>query len=41
MIALYPLDPDQVTVLRGPDALPYYRIGAADPVPHRMIHYVR
>ncbi|MGE8516701.1 MAG: phage portal protein [Alcaligenes nematophilus] len=39
--ALYPLDVGKVTVLRGGDLQPYYRIGSGDPMPQRLIHHVR
>ncbi len=40
--ALWPLDTDKVQVLKGPDLLPYYRIGTrAEPVPMRHVHHVR
>lgn len=39
--ALYPVSPDKVTVLKGPDLMPYYRIGGADPVGRSQIHHVR
>lgn len=40
--ALWPLDTDKVQVLKGPDMLPYYRIGTrAEPVPMRFVHHVR
>lgn len=39
--ALWPLANDKVQVLKGGDLLPYYRIGAGEPVPMRMIHHVR
>ncbi len=39
---LWPLDTDKVTVLKGPDLLPYYRVaGIADPLPMRLVHHVR
>ncbi|MDP4572357.1 phage portal protein [Pseudomonas sp. LPH60] len=38
---LYPLHNDKVSVLKGADLMPYYRIGAQDPVPMRLIHHVR
>lgn len=40
-VALYPLDPLKVQVLKGPDLMPYFRIGGQDPLPQRMIHHVR
>lgn len=40
--ALWPLDPDKVTVMKGPDLLPYYRVaGFSDPLPMRLVHHVR
>lgn len=39
--ALYPLDASKVTVLKGPDLLPYYQIGTNDPIPSRYVHHVR
>ncbi|MFI8616494.1 phage portal protein [Acidovorax sp. NPDC077693] len=40
--ALWPLDTEKVQVLKGPDMLPYYRIGTrADAVPMRFVHHVR
>ncbi|OEC37784.1 phage portal protein [Pseudomonas sp. 1D4] len=39
--ALWPLDHDKVQVLKGADLLPYYRIGASEPLPARHIHHVR
>lgn len=39
--ALWPLNNDKVIVLKGGDLLPYYRVGAGDPLPMRMIHHVR
>lgn len=40
--ALWPLDPDKVTVMKGPDLLPYYRVaGFSDPLPMRQVHHVR
>jgi len=39
---LWPLDTDKVTVLKGPDLLPYYQVaGVADPLPMRLVHHVR
>lgn len=39
---LWPLDTDKVTVLKGPDLLPYYRVaGVPDPLPMRLVHHVR
>lgn len=39
--ALYPLQNDRMSVLKGGDMLPYYRIGGHDPLPMRLIHHVR
>lgn len=40
--ALWPLDSSKVTVLKGPDLLPYYQVaGAAAPLPMRLVHHVR
>lgn len=42
VIALWPLDTAKVTVLKGPDMLPYYRVaGIPDPLPMRLVHHVR
>lgn len=42
VIGLWPLEHEKVTVLKGADQMPYYRInGYADPVPMRMIHHIR
>ena len=38
---LYPVDPESVQVLKGPDLLPYYRIDGQEPIPQRMVHHVR
>lgn len=39
---LWPLDTAKVTVLKGPDMLPYYRVaGVPEPLPMRLIHHVR
>lgn len=39
---LWPLEPTRITVLKGPDLLPYYRVqGFADPLPMRLVHHVR
>lgn len=39
---LWPLDPDKVTVLKGPDLLPYYQVaGVSQPLPMRLVHHVR
>lgn len=39
--ALYPMHNDKVKVLKGPDLLPYYRVGGHDPLPMRLVHHVR
>lgn len=39
--AMYPLDPAKVTVLKGPDLMPYYQFEGQDPMPQRLIHHVR
>lgn len=39
--ALWPLLNDKVVVCKGADLLPYYRVGASDPLPMRHIHHVR
>ena len=40
--ALWPLDSSKVTVLKGPDLLPYYQVaGAGAPLPMRLVHHVR
>lgn len=39
--ALWPLLNDKVIVCKGPDLLPYYRVGASEPLPMRHIHHVR
>ncbi|ROR02603.1 HK97 family phage portal protein [Delftia acidovorans] len=42
VLALWPLDTEKVTVLKGPDMLPYYRVaGIPDPLPMRLVHHVR
>lgn len=42
VMALWPLDTAKVTVLKGPDMLPYYRVaGIPDPLPMRLVHHVR
>lgn len=39
---LWPLDADKVTVLKGPDLLPYYQVaGVTHPLPMRLVHHVR
>lgn len=40
--ALWPLDSSKVTVLKGPDLLPYYQVaGTGAPLPMRLVHHVR
>ncbi len=39
--AIWPLHNDKVQVLKGADLLPYYQVGAGEPLPMRMIHHVR
>lgn len=41
VVALYPLDPTKITVMKGPDLQPFYRFEGADVMPQRMIHHVR
>ncbi|ABM32204.1 phage portal protein [Paracidovorax citrulli] len=42
IVALWPLDPGKVSVLKGPDMLPYYQVqGAPEPLPMRLVHHVR
>lgn len=42
VMALWPLDTAKVTVLKGPDMLPYFRVaGIPDPLPMRLVHHVR
>ncbi|MGP7732941.1 phage portal protein [Oceanimonas smirnovii] len=39
---LIPINPDKVTVLKGPDALPYYHLTDANEIlPARLVHHVR
>lgn len=38
---LYPVDVDKVTVLKGGDLRPYYRIGSGEPLSQEHIHHVR
>lgn len=39
---LWPLDTTKVTVLKGPDLLPYYLVaGISQPLPMRLVHHVR
>lgn len=40
-LALIPMNPDKVVVLRGGDGLPYYRFDGSEPMPQRMVHHVR
>lgn len=39
--ALWPLHNDKVIVCKGPDLLPYYRVGGSESLPMRHIHHVR
>lgn len=38
---LYPLDNEAVTVMRGSDLMPVYRVHGAEPMPKRLVHHVR
>ncbi|MBN3749504.1 phage portal protein [Burkholderia sp. Se-20373] len=38
---LYPLDNEAVTVMKGSDLMPFYRVYGSDPMPKRMVHHVR
>lgn len=38
---LYPLDNEAVTVMKGSDLMPVYRVYGADPMPQRLVHHVR
>lgn len=38
---LYPLDNEAVTVMKGSDLMPVYRVYGSDPIPQRLIHHVR
>jgi len=38
---LYPLDNEAVTVMKGTDLMPFYRVYGSDPMPKRMVHHVR
>lgn len=38
---LYPLDTDGVTVMRGGDLKPVYRLNGGEPMPQRLVHHVR
>jgi len=38
---LYPLDNEAVTVMKGSDLTPFYRVHGSDPMPKRMVHHVR
>lgn len=40
IIGLYPLDPDKVNVLKGPDLNPIYQVGDQR-LPQRLVHHVR
>ncbi|RQU96644.1 phage portal protein [Burkholderia cenocepacia] len=41
ILGLYPLDNDAVTVMKGSDLMPVYRVYGADPMPQRLVHHVR
>lgn len=42
VIGLWPLEDDKVTVLKGADLMPYYRLnGYAEALPMRTIHHIR
>ncbi|MEW9586252.1 phage portal protein [Paraburkholderia sp. DGU8] len=38
---LYPLDHEAVTVMKGSDLMPVYRVYGSDPMPQRLVHHVR
>ncbi|MDR5756495.1 phage portal protein [Caballeronia sp. LZ035] len=38
---LYPLDTESVTVMKGSDLRPVYRVNGADPMSQRLVHHVR
>ncbi|MEW9586633.1 phage portal protein [Paraburkholderia sp. DGU8] len=38
---LYPLDSEAVTVMKGSDLMPVYRVYGSDPMPQRLVHHVR
>ncbi|WP_175701173.1 phage portal protein [Burkholderia ambifaria] len=38
---LYPLDNEAMTVMKGPDLMPVYRVHGSDPMPRRLVHHVR
>ncbi|UEP31290.1 MULTISPECIES: phage portal protein [unclassified Burkholderia] len=38
---LYPLDNESVTVMKGSDLMPVYRVHGSDPMPRRLVHHVR
>jgi HK97 family phage portal protein len=38
---LYPLDTEAVTVMKGSDLMPVYRVYGSDPMPQRLVHHVR
>jgi HK97 family phage portal protein len=38
---LYPLDNEAVTVMKGSDLMPVYRVYGSDPMPQRLVHHVR
>lgn len=39
--ALYPLDRETVTVMRGPDLKPMYCVNGSEAMPQRLIHHIR
>ena len=41
ILGLYPLDNEAVTVMKGSDLMPVYRIYGAEPMPQRLVHHVR
>ncbi|MBZ5793908.1 phage portal protein [Burkholderia contaminans] len=41
ILGLYPLDNEAVTVMKGSDLMPFYRVHGADPMPQRLVHHVR
>ncbi|WP_322070978.1 phage portal protein [Paraburkholderia bannensis] len=38
---LYPLCNESMTVMRGSDLMPFYRVYGSDPMPQRLVHHVR
>ncbi|WP_244912078.1 phage portal protein [Burkholderia aenigmatica] len=38
---LYPLDNEAMTVMKGSDLMPVYRVYGGDPMPQRLVHHVR